>query len=148
MARLTGGEEEPLIPIVCVDDRGGVLFNRRRQSQDALLRADALAAAAGSRLWMSAYTRSQFREDTGTALIVDENFLEKAGPGDYCFVEGAALTPHLDRVEAVVLYRWNRCYPFDTSLDLALDRPPWRLASSEEFAGSSHERITKEVYRR
>lgn len=136
-----------MIPIVCVDDRGGVLFNRRRQSQDALLRADALAMAAGSRLWMNAYTRSQFREDAELA-VVEEDFLEKAGPGDYCFVEGLPLSPHLEQIEAVVLYRWNRAYPFDTVLDLALEVPPWQLVSSSEFAGSSHERITKEVYRR
>ena len=30
--------ERPMIVIACVDDRMGMLFNRRRQSQDAALR--------------------------------------------------------------------------------------------------------------
>ena len=133
-----------MILLVCVDDAGGLSFNRRRQSQDRVLRRHMLER--WGRLWMNAYTAGQFTE--GDAVTVDEDFLEKAGPGDYCFVEGLPLSPHLERIEAVVLYRWNRAYPFDTVLDLALEVPPWQLVSSKEFAGSSHERITKEVYRR
>jgi len=37
-----------MIAVVCVDDRGGMLFNRRRQSQDRVLRGDLLALAAGA----------------------------------------------------------------------------------------------------
>ena len=34
-----------MIAVVCIDDKGGMLFNRRRQSQDRLLREDLLREA-------------------------------------------------------------------------------------------------------
>lgn len=142
------GKEIPLIAIVCVDDSGGTMFHKRRQSQDRVLREQVLQDAADRRLWMNAYSRKLFGEAGSAAILVDEDFPAKAGPGDFCFVEGLALQPWMDRIERVVLYRWNRKYPADTFLDLRLDGPPWKLVQSSEFAGSSHEMITKEVYER
>ena len=37
--------------IVCVDDKGGVMFNHRRQSQDRVLRERILGMTAGQTLW-------------------------------------------------------------------------------------------------
>ena len=45
-----------MIIAVCIDDKGGMLFNHRRQSQDRLLREDLLKEAAGRPLWMSGYS--------------------------------------------------------------------------------------------
>ena len=53
-----------------------------------------------------------------------------------------------DRIEEVIVYKWNRRYPTDTYFDLDLAALGFRLASSEEFAGYSHEKITKETYRK
>ena len=58
------------------------------------------------------------------------------------------LLPWLDRLEGLVLYRWNRRYPADAWLDVRPGPPGWTLARREEFSGHSHERITKEVYTR
>ena len=118
------------------------MFNRRRLSQDRALRADLLREAGGRRLWMSAYSRRQF--EAGAEITVDEDFLQKAGAGELCFVEGAALLPYWERMEGLVLYRWNRRYPADVYLDLELSA--FRLCASEEFPGHSHDKITKEVY--
>jgi len=51
-----------------------------------------------------------------------------------------------DRVEAVILYRWNRTYP----ADLRFDWTPsdFYLESAVEFPGNSHEKITREIYQR
>ena len=131
-----------MILIVCVDDAGGLGFNRRRQSQDRALRARMLEK--WGRLWMNAYSAGQFaKEDPVTA---DEDFLEKAGPGDACFAEGPAAAEALDRAEKLVLYRWNRKYPADCHFPLDLEARGWRLEETAEFAGSSHEKITEEVY--
>ena len=72
----------------------------------------------------------------------------QAGPGELCFVEEPPLLPWLDRLEGLVLYRWNRRYPADAWLDVRPGPPGWTLARREEFSGHSHERITKEVYTR
>ena len=137
-----------MIPIVCIDDKNGTMFNRRRQSQDRLLRSDVLREAAGRRLWMNAYSYRQFAQEEGGTITVEEDFLQRAGAGELCFVEGLPLLPHLERMEGLILYRWNRVYPADTRLDLPVGEAPWTLLSREEFPGSSHERITKEVYGR
>ena len=138
-----------MIVIQCVDNRNGTLFNGRRQSQDRLLRARVLAACAGRRLWMNAYSLRQFQGDLPPEqpLTVAEDFLSRAGSGEVCFVEGLPLRPWLDRIEQVVLFRWNRDYPADAHLDLDVGDPPWTLTAREDFAGSSHPTITEEVYR-
>lgn len=135
--------------IVAIDDGGGLMFNRRRQSQDRVLRERILRLSDGARLWMNAYTRKQFDDaEAAGRIAVDENFLEKAADGDFCFVENAPVRPVLDRVERVILFRWNRAYPSDLRFDVDLSAPPWTLIETEEFPGYSHEKITEEVYAR
>ena len=143
--------------IVCVDDGHGMLFNKRRQSQDRVLRDDVQKMTSGQKLWMNAYSARQFQEESQTgenvtgvsetaALIVAEDFLRQAGENDFCFVENEKLLPYSDRITEVVVYRWNRSYPGDFHLDLDLNQ--WRLVQTTEFAGYSHEKITKEIYRK
>ncbi|MBQ9521911.1 MAG: ribonuclease Z [Oscillospiraceae bacterium] len=132
--------------ITVIDDGGGLMFNHRRQSQDRILRERILALSDGSRLWMNAYTRKQFDNTESDAISVDEDFLRKAPDGDFCFVENVPLLPVLERVERVILFRWNRAYPSDMKLDLDLSAPPWTLVETVEFPGYSHEKITEEVY--
>lgn len=132
-----------MIAAVCLDDNNGMLFNRRRQSQDRLLRADIIREAGDGPLWMDAYSAKQFKE-APACLRVAEDFLAQAGPGELCFVEDQDLTAWAGKLEGLILYRWNRTYPADVRFSLPLGG--WRLARTEEFPGSSHEKITKEVY--
>ncbi len=135
-----------MIVMLCVDDKNGMLFNRRRQSKDRVLQQHVLALAGSRRLFMSPYSRKQFT-DTGSAeIIVDEAYLEKAEAGDYCFVEDGDVVSHADRIEKIILFRWNRNYPADTFF--TLDLSGYILEKTEDFAGNSHEKITKEIYRR
>ena len=128
----------------CVDDRGGLSFNRRRQSRDRAVRADLLAEIGERPLWVNAATARQFAPEEQPRLRVDPAFLEQAGPGEPCFVEDRSVAPFAGRAEQVILYRWDRAYPADLYWDLSLEG--WTLARREEFPGFSHEIITKEVY--
>ena len=132
--------------IAVIDDGGGLMFNRRRQSQDRILRERILRLSDGARLWMNAYTRKQFDDIDSVRVSVDEDFLQKAADGDYCFVENSPVLPVLDRVERLILFRWNRAYPSDLKFDLDLSAPGWILLETDEFPGYSHEKITEEVY--
>jgi hypothetical protein len=134
-----------MVLIVCVDDSGGMMFNGRRQSQDRILRARILRDVRGRRLWMNAYSAGQFDLDSD-AVTVAEDFLARAGSGEFCFVENVPTAPYLARVESIILYRWNRKYPADFYFDIPLYEQNWRLIETEDFAGSSHEKITREVY--
>ena len=132
--------------IVCIDDVGGMMFNHRRQSQDSALRAHIAELTSGYPLWMNAYSARQFGDMLPENAVVDEDFLARAGTDDFCFVENADLEPVLDRIAELIVYRWNRDYPRDTILPA--DLGDWILVSSENFAGSSHDEITQEVYTR
>ena len=133
-----------MILIVCVDDHNGMMFNHRRQSQDRVLRADVLELTAGKTLWMNAYSRKQFTESDAVQIQVDETFLDVAVDGEFCFVENMDVSGCLERVEEIYLYHWNRDYPAD--MYFPVDLSGWKCAETKEFAGSSHEKITRERY--
>ncbi len=137
-----------MIAVVCLDDRNGMSFNHRRQSRDACLRRRLLDMTAGRRLWMSPGSAAQFSPEDADRLQVSETFLNEAGPGDYVFVEDRALAPFAEKLEKVVVFRWNRVYPGDQFLDLELTEEPWRRVETVDFPGKSHQRITMEVYAR
>lgn len=134
-----------MIVVVCLDDRDGMSFLKRRQSQDSGLRNHLLEVSRGSGLWMNSYSARQFEEKADN-IRVDENFLELAEPGDYCFLETGDVELACRRAEKLVIYRWNRHYPSDVKFPMELFADRMRLLSREEFAGSSHEKISCEVY--
>ena len=68
-----------MIIIACIDDRGGMLFNRRRQSQDRLLRQDLLREAGARPVWMNDYTRRQFSDPAENLRTADDFFPFTAG---------------------------------------------------------------------
>lgn len=137
-----------MIVLICVDDNGGVMFNHRRQSQDRVLRCRVLEKSKGHALWMRPYSLTQFEGAGQRQIFVDEAYLMKAKLGDYCFVEGTPLADCEQRIEKLIIYKWNRIYPADRWFDLNLGDNCWNLISSYDFTGSSHERITEEVYTR
>ncbi len=131
--------------IVCLDDRDGMTFLGRRQSQDAVLRQDMLSYVAGGKLWMNSYSAAQFSGDS--RICVSRELPDQVAEEDYCFVEDLPVEDFLPARE-LVIYRWNRHYPSDIKFPLALALEGMHPAGTTEFAGSSHERIIREVYRR
>ena len=132
-----------MIIIVCLDDAGGMMFNKRRQSRDRAVISDILKMCKGSRLWVNHYTAGLFK-DSDDAVVIDEAFCEKAAAGEYCFAENILLMPYIEKIEKMIVYRWNRKYPADFLMDI--DLQSWPCESVREFAGFSHEKITKEIY--
>lgn len=132
--------------IVCVDNRMGTMFNKRRQSSDRILCEKAVSVLGDARLLLKSYSRPLF-EEINCTLIQDENCLSIAQKGDFCFVEGDDLAPFEDKIESLVLFKWNRDYPFDKKLNIDLSKG-WKLIQTEEFKGSSHDKITMEIYQK
>ena len=135
-----------MILIVCLDDKNGMMFNKRRQSKDVAVREDIAAMVGLGTLWMNEYSAKQFAEETAADMniSVNESFLDKAGPGEYCFLEGPGASAAEQKIEKIIVYKWNRLYPADVRFDILLDN--WKLDNASEFTGNSHEKITKEVY--
>ncbi len=130
--------------ILCLDERNGMLFNKRRQSADRTLCDRMLDMCKGRLLWMNSYSAKLF--DMHENIMVDEDFIHKAGPFDYAFAENTELALLPEDPEEIIVFRWDRHYPGDVRFpDTALQAR--KLVRTESFAGFSHEKITLEVYR-
>ena len=129
--------------IVCLDDINGMLFNKRRQSRDVKILED--IATLTTNLWIGSFSEKLF-ENVSFQTHIDDSFLSKANDGEYCFIEHEKLLPHLDKIEQLIIYRWNRNYPSDFKIDLNLAE--WTLIDTLDFVGNSHEKITREIYRK
>ena len=130
--------------IVCLDNKNGMAFNHRRQSRDRVLIDDLLQTIDGAPLTLTPYSAKLF-EESNAALTLSEQPLQTGGAG-YCFVEETDPAPYQDQIDELILYRWNRYYPADVWC--TLDMREYQRNSTEEFVGSSHENITKEVWKR
>ena len=118
-----------MIVILCIDDAGGMMFNKRRQSRDKVVTGDIRKICGDGKLWIHPFSEKLFasagelrdREEAGDMQIISsEQFLEMAQEGEYCFVENAELKPYVSRIEKLIVYHWNRRYPADQYLDLQL----------------------------
>ncbi len=135
-----------MIIIAAVDDRNGMMFNHRRQSQDKVLREKILSLTASKVLWMDHYSAKQFYGYTVPQLNIDDRFMWEAAHGEYCFVEDVSVS-HFEKIaEQIILFKWNRKYPGDFYFDIDVQKPKWKLIHTEDFSGSSHKKITMEVY--
>lgn len=125
--------------IICLDDNNGMLFNNRRQSRDRLLTADIIENLKDEKLNVFDFSSQVFAEYSEKINICTE--LTK---GKTHFVENVDLKPFEDSISEIIVYRWNRSYPADFTCDV--DFGKFTLVSETEFAGNSHEKITKLIY--
>ncbi len=122
-----------------------MLFNHRRLSHDRRVCEKILDYSNEKELWMNAYSRKLFTDLTDiNSIQVDEEFLDKSQ--SICFVENQDITPYLPKIDTLVLFQWNRDYPAD--FFFTVDLSQWNLISTEDFEGTSHEKITMEVYKK
>ena len=129
--------------IICLDDNNGMLFNNRRQSRDSKLLLDIKNSLNGS------LTIFPFSEKlVSSAEIPYEIMSGSASENTVLFVEDRGIKEFLPVTNKITVYRWNRVYPADMSLDIDLPAEGFRLVSTVDFEGTSHVKITKEVYER
>ena len=129
---------------VTVDERMGIAFNNRRQSRDRILIND-LADTIVGKIYVSKYSLPLFEEYKDRIVVADDP-LRECPDGGCCFVEMTELMPYIDDINTLIVYNWNRHYPADKTLDVDIKNGTFALTSSAEFIGSSHEKITKEIY--
>ena len=131
--------------ILCLDDKKGMMFNRRRQSRDSLLIKDLVSTCQEEPLFIAPYSTLLFQETPVQIQVVDDP-LAAAKTKGICFLEGPLPKEYEDQIDLLILYHWNRHYPADVWFTMQMDG--FTLMESSEFAGSSHEKITKEVWRK
>ena len=125
--------------IVCLDDNNGMMFNKRRQSRDRVLIENVLEFCKGEKLYTNEYSAKLFPEN---AVEIFEN-VEQIG-NSFCFAEDFNVNE--EYVDEIIVYKWNRLYPADIYFNINLGN--WTLIETVDFEGSSHEKITREIYRR
>ena len=133
-----------MIAIVCIENNNGLLFNKRRVSQDKIVTEKIIKLTQGSKLWMDNYSYPLFEKYSTANINIADNFLSETSKGEYCFVENKSLKPFEKWLDKIIVFKWNRDYPSDFKFDL--DLTEWKLADSTEFVGNSHKNITMEVY--
>ena len=93
--------------IVCLDDKNGMMFNKRRQSRDRVLIENVLELCKGEKLYTNEYSSKLFPENS--VEVFDS--IENVG-NEYCFAEN--FTVNEENIEEIIVYKWNRLYPADT----------------------------------
>lgn len=122
---------------ICLDDKNGMMFNKRRQSKDRNLIEKVKEIIRDETIFVSEYTNDILPDG-----ITCNDFGAVKG---FAFVEDPI---HLfeDKIETLYIFKWNRYYPSDKKFNL--DMKKFDLISVENFVGYSHENITLEVYKK
>ena len=124
---------------VCLDDRGGMLFNNRRQSRDQAVLED-IRDSVPDVLTIDPFSEKLIR-DAGIPCVIAGEAPEE---GTHFFLEARPASEVTALASRLVIYRWNRHYPADVRFDA--DLSGFTLESTCQFSGKSHTSITKEVY--
>lgn len=126
----------------CIDDMGGILFFGRRVSADGAVFAD-LKKLYDGKLCIS-YFSVGLMERYGLEYVAANNIFDIADDNDMIFIENISLKPHINNLSEIIVYRWNRRYPsnFKTDIDLS----ELILTDICDFKGTSHDKITREIY--
>ena len=127
--------------IACLGERGGISFSGRRQSRDREVTADILRITEGE---LTVAPASEKLFSPHPVRVSEDPFLTDG----YCFTEDVGGALHLSRIDTIIIYRWNVLYPMDKVFDIDPLAEGFTLSECTEFSGHSHERITREVYKR
>lgn len=125
--------------IVCLDDKNGMLFNNRRQSRDKVVTEDIFNNLQNEKLLINEFSAKLFAEYGSKVELTDIPIKNRT-----FFAENLDLSDFETDISQIVVYRWNRIYPADFVCNI--DFSKYKVDSQVEFAGNSHEKITKITY--
>lgn len=129
---------------LCVEKSGGMIFNNRRLSRDSAVIKKILELSGDKKIYLNSYSASLF--DDKEKLFIDDNFLLAAGNDDVCFVENQPV--FAENANEIYLFNWNRAYPAEFYFNEDLKLLGFKRIKKEEFEGSSHKKITLEIYKK
>ena len=127
---------------VCIEKSGGMLFNNRRVSRDSVVQQKLLELVGEASICINEYSAKLFEDSS--KLKISNDFLSVATDEDICFIENVDVP--IDEASEVYLFQWNRDYPADVYFNYNLKECGFKKVSSEKFEGSSHKKITLEIY--
>ena len=119
-------------------------FFGKRQSADRAVIKRILSVSSGKTVYTEPYAAPLFR-DCGAKTVQTGDFSSLSRDA-VCFIENVDPASLADRIDRFVIYRWNRKYPRDCVADFYPFDEGMRLVSMTDFAGSSHGRVTEEIW--
>ncbi len=131
--------------IFCTGIRGEMLFNQRRVSRDKSISLDIAELVGDGVIYMDAYSEELF-EELAMNKIISPSPMAKADEEDFVFIEKENPKSLVDNADTVIIYNFERRYPFDMKFDTPLTKLGFVSLGTNEFAGNSHEKITREVF--
>ena len=133
-----------MIIIACVDNDMGMSFNNRRLSKDKVVTKHIIDLVSNKKIWINNFSKDLFEDYNLDNLIIDDEFINKIGENDYCFIENIVPTEIEDKADKIIIYNWNRKYPADLYFNINLEN--WILEEETDFIGNSHDKITQKIY--
>lgn len=133
-----------MIIITCVDNNMGMLFNNRRLSKDKVVTKHIIDLVSNNKIWINNFSKELFEDYKLDNLIIDDDFINKVGNDDYCFIENIFTSELIEKSDKIIVFNWNRKYPANLYFNINLDN--WILEKEIDFIGNSHNKITQKIY--
>ena len=131
---------------ITVDERMGIAFNNRRQSRDKALIED-LCRSTKKEIYVSPYSAPLFNDFNDRIIIINDPIVNCPDDG-FCFIELTDISSHIGDISELLIYNWNRHYPSDVKANIDVNAASFIISEQYEFIGSSHELITKSIFKR
>lgn len=132
-----------MIFIFTLDDTNATQFCGKRQSKDRVVAKDILEFIDSGPIYIKEKTASFFKDEANFIFV---NNFENVPEDAICFAEEVISKELLDKAEFIVVYRWNRQYP--SLVKDRLNLTDYTKEIIKEFKGSSHDKITVEIYKK
>ena len=129
--------------IVCLDQKGGMLFNNRRQTLDYELVN--IIAKSFSDIHISHFSEKYFQ---GAKCKISSNPFLEATEESTVFLEDTGAIDYIEKIDRLIIYRWDCVYPADTYFDITPKEVGFRLCGKVKFSTKVHADIVKEIYKK
>lgn len=129
--------------VVCLDKNNGIRFFHKRQSQDEFQRKNLFELIGNTKFYLSEYSFELYKDFDFNFEIINKNTV--IVENSIFLYEGDFLEKFLPSVDEIIVYFWNRDYPFDETFEEFLNYG-WKERELFEFRGTSHEKITRKIF--
>ena len=128
--------------IIAIGKEGEIAFNNRRVSRDEHLLRDVFESVDGD-VYIKPRSAKMFASFKNVKIVENANEC----PSDaWLFIEDEDALTLTEKAEKIIIYNFNRIYPYDVRLNTDSLSGKFRVVSSMSFLGHSHEKITKTIY--
>lgn len=127
--------------IACVDNRLGMMFNHRRVSFDRYIVDDLQELLDRELIIVNADLACKINKK----LSVQISNTVMIDTDKYQWIENVNLSNYQYEITDLILYYFNRDYPYD--IELGIDLSLYEIQNRKDFKGYSHDKITRIIYR-